>query len=612
MFKSIPCRLMLIVGVFLSFPQFSSAQNSPHVPGELLIAPRAGVSEADLENQYKTHGGKKIKNLSQIKVHHIKVPEHALEAVEAALRKNPKVEFVEKNFIAEANLVPNDPGYGSQWHLPRVSAPGAWDITTGSPSVSVAVIDSGVDPYHPDLAAKLVAGYNFLGGSTSDTHDVYGHGTAVAGVIAADTNSGVGIAGLAWSSTIMPLVVVNSSNSATYSAIASAVTYAADHGAKVINMSLGGTSYSSTLQNAINYAWSKGLVIVAAAGNNSNSTYFYPAALNNVVAVSATDGSDNPASFTNFGSWITVSAPGTYIYTTTNGGGYGSWQGTSFASPQVAALAGLLFARNPVLTNQQVVDLIKNTADDLGAPAFDLYYGNGRINAYRALLAAPASGTPPPPPPPPPSSTLESYYLGITGQDLVGPGSQTSPNGNPDFHIQAQGLRGTPTRVRVTSDTGGIWEAPFNAAGNWIILPQYNGAGNADLWFEPWTSNSFHVKVWYSDGTTDEADAANQTTTPPPLPPSGDTTPPTVNSFSVQYDGAKWLSVNASASDTQTGVAKVELYVDGNLKATDTSAPYAFKLNTRPWPRGSHTVQVKAYDGAGNVGVSTSALVTMN
>ena len=145
MLKSMLCRLTLIVGVLMSFPKLISAQNSPHVPGELLIAPKAGVSEADLENQYKAHGGQKIKTLSQIKVHHIKVPAQALEAIEGALRKNPKIEYVERNLIGQGQLQPNDPDFLYQWHLPQISAPQGWDIITGSSSIVIGVIDSGVD-----------------------------------------------------------------------------------------------------------------------------------------------------------------------------------------------------------------------------------------------------------------------------------------------------------------------------------------------------------------------------------------------------------------------------------------------------------------------------------
>jgi thermitase len=135
MFKTLARIFLLVLGAAFSFPQFSRAQNSPHVPGELLVAPKAGIADAELENEYKAHGGQKIKTLSQIKVHHIKVPAHALDAIETALRKNPNVEYVEKNFIGAGGMVPNDPGYASQWHLPKISAPQGWDISTGSSNV---------------------------------------------------------------------------------------------------------------------------------------------------------------------------------------------------------------------------------------------------------------------------------------------------------------------------------------------------------------------------------------------------------------------------------------------------------------------------------------------
>jgi subtilisin family serine protease len=298
---------------------------------ELLVAPKAGIADAELENEYKAHGGQKIKTLSQIKVHHIKVPAHALDAIETALRKNPNVEYVEKNFIGAGGMVPNDPGYASQWHLPKISAPQGWDISTGSSNIVIAVLDSGVDPNHPDLSTKLVPGYNYVS-NNNDTHDVHGHGTAVAGIAAASTNSNIGIAGVAWQNKIMPLVVFDSTGYGTYSQWISGILYAADHGAKVINMSIGGSSYCSSLQNAVNYAWNKGIVLVACAMNTGSNTPYYPAALNNVIAVSATNYYDNFASFSNYGNWIAVSAPGDGIYTTTNGGGYGSGVGTSFAN----------------------------------------------------------------------------------------------------------------------------------------------------------------------------------------------------------------------------------------------------------------------------------------
>jgi subtilisin family serine protease len=470
---------------------------APHVEGELLVSPRQGVSDSELEATYVGHGGKKIRTLSQIKVHQISVPAQALESIETALQKNPKVAFVEKNLIGEAQLVPNDPGYSSQWHLPQISAPQGWDISIGSTSVPIAVIDSGVDPTHPDLLQ--VKGYNFLYGSDpADTHDVLGHGTSVAGAAAALGNSGIGIAGVAWTNPIMPLVTVTSSNTGTVADTSSAIVYAADHGARVINISLGWTGYTSTMESAVNYAWNKGLVIVASAGNYGNNSPIYPAALNNVVSVSATDSADNLASWSTYGPTIDVAAPGVSIYTTANGGGYRSASGTSFSAPIVSGLAALIFSVNPNFTNAQVVDLIRNNTDDKGSVGFDDYYGYGRVNVYRSLLIA---------------------------------------------------LSTTP--------------------------------------------------------------ATTTTTTPPPTttPPS-DTTPPVVEGISMQYDG-KWLTVNVSASDAQSGVAKVELYANGKLQATDSSKPYTFKLNTKPWAKGSYQIQATAYDAAGNSSSSVPATLTI-
>ena len=169
--------------------------------------------------------------------------------------------------------------------------------------------------------------------------------------------------------------------------MAKAITYAVDHGARVINISFGGRTSSSTLQNAVNYAWQKNAIVIAAAGNDS-STVSYPAACLNAIAVSATLSDDSFASFSNYGSEIAVSAPGKGIYTTMKGGGYGSWYGTSFSSPIVAGVAALVLSINPQLTNTQIVDILKKTSDDLGSVGYDVYFGYGRVNAYRALQQA--------------------------------------------------------------------------------------------------------------------------------------------------------------------------------------------------------------------------------
>ena len=357
------------------------------LPDELLVQFHVGVPQDKLEEIVRGNRGEEVEEIKAIRVKRIKVPSRALEQVKNALSRNPHVKFVENNYLADITRIPNDPSYSSQWHMSKVSAPQGWDICTGSDSVGVAIIDTGVDPGHPDLAGKLIPGWNFVTAS-ADTRDILGHGTAVAGTAGALSDNGTGVAGLAWPNPIMPLAVVDATNGAAYSSLANAITYAVNRGMRVINISLAGPSYSWTLQNAVNYAWNNGAVVIASAGNDNASTKAYPAACTNVIAVGATDATDKRSSFSNYGPWLTISAPGTNIYTTSNGGGYGGWSGTSFSAPLTAGLAALIFSTNPALDNQQVKEILINSADDLGAVGFDQYFGYGRINVAKSLVAA--------------------------------------------------------------------------------------------------------------------------------------------------------------------------------------------------------------------------------
>jgi hypothetical protein len=327
------------------------------------------------------------RQLPGIDVSVLEVPEDGSGAILESLRNSGLFEFVERDYYARTAAVPNDPSYPSQWYLPVIQLPQAWDVTTGSSSVVAAVIDSGVDSSHPDLASKLVPGWNFLSNS-ADTRDVLGHGTAVAGVLAAASNNGTGVAGVTWGGMVMPLAVVDASDFASYSNIAAAIQYAADHGARIINISIGGANSSAALQSAVDYAWSKGAVIFASAMNASANTPYYPAACNHVLAIGATDSSDSLASFSNYGNWIALAAPGANILAPVMGGGYGYWYGTSFASPIAAGVAALALSANPALTNSALVSVLEQNADDLGAAGFDPSFGWGRVNAYKTALAA--------------------------------------------------------------------------------------------------------------------------------------------------------------------------------------------------------------------------------
>ena len=364
-----------------------AADRPAHVPGRLLISPRPGIDEGLLARTLTLHRAVVRKHWAQPAVSVLEVPEDSSEAIKESLERTGLFQYVEHDQYAHPAEIPNDPGFVSQWHLSRIQAPQAWNLTTGSPSIVVAVIDSGAFGAHPDLAPNLVPGWNFVK-SNSDTTDVLGHGTAVSGTIAAAANNGVGVAGITWQSRIMPLVAVDDDNVATYSNIAEAIQYAADHGVRVINISLGGSAPSLMLQSAVDYAWNKGALIFASAMNNGASDPYYPAACNHVMAVSATDSYDHLASFSNYGTWVTISAPGASILTTVIGGGYAYCFGTSFASPIVAGVAALSLAINPALTNAELTAILEKSADDLGSPGFDASFGWGRVNAMAAVSAA--------------------------------------------------------------------------------------------------------------------------------------------------------------------------------------------------------------------------------
>ncbi len=312
-----------------------------------------------------------------------------MQGLKGELERDANIEYVEPDFIAQALGTSNDPYFvqGSQWHLSKIQAPTAWDTTTGSSTQPVAVIDTGVRASHPDLVGKVLVGYDFVA-NDNDANDENGHGTAVAGTVSPASNNQVGVCGVAWSNPILPVRVLDANGSGNYSAIANGIIYAADLGAKVINLSLGGTSSSRALQDAVTYAWNKQCVLVAAAGNNGSNVAFYPAACTNVVAVSATNVSDTRPTWSNFGSYVDVSAPGVDILSVFGNDQYAAWNGTSFSSPVASGVVALMAAANSTLTNVQLVDLLIKNSDDIGALGKDVYYGNGRVNANRAVTAA--------------------------------------------------------------------------------------------------------------------------------------------------------------------------------------------------------------------------------
>jgi subtilisin family serine protease len=249
-----------------SIPE-AAAKSPRWAEGRILVQPRAGLSEAELDRILNRHGGQAIGRIQQIGVRMVNVPAGAEDAVVQALSRNRHIEFAEKDMIVElSEVIPNDPSYSNQWHLPKIQASTAWSTSLGT-GITVAVLDTGVDSAHPDLTAQIVAGWNAVDGSTN-TADINGHGTAVAGTAAATINNGIGVASVAGDAALMPVRVTNSSDGAAYwSDIARGVTWAADHNAKVANISYQSVSSSSSVGSAAQYMNGKGGVVVVAAGN---------------------------------------------------------------------------------------------------------------------------------------------------------------------------------------------------------------------------------------------------------------------------------------------------------------------------------------------------------
>src|SRR5436189_2376783 len=276
----------------------------------------------------------------------------------ALLRSDPRVRYAEVDGIVRASRVPNDEFLPTQWSVTKTHAEQAWDLSTGSSQVVVGILDTGIDPAQPDLRGKLVAGYDYVN-NDQDPSDDNGHGTAVAGIVAADSDNGIGVAGYCWACRLMPVKVLGADGTGFASGLAQGIVWATDHGARVINASLGGPFDDPTLSAATEYARVHGVVVVAAAGNEGGLTLDYPAALPNVLSVGASDPNDRLYSFSNSGAQ--VAAPGENS-TTASGGGYVSFLGTSSAAPVVSGIAGLAFSVAPGATPAQVEQAIETTA----------------------------------------------------------------------------------------------------------------------------------------------------------------------------------------------------------------------------------------------------------
>lgn len=554
---------IMLISLFLSLvcsamPLSYAALTEP-VNIDLLLRFKPGVNRLAGESLLRSFGARIIDEIPQIRVLVISIPIQDAENVKSALARNPIIDFVEENRLLKPSEIPDDPYYYKQWHLPKIDAPNAWDLSKGSPSIIIAVLDSGVDQSHPDLAGRLLSGWNFYD-DNPDTSDVYGHGTKVAGTAAAITNNGIGVAGVAWDCLILPVRVTDPNGYTTYSLLSKGLIYAADCGAKAAIMSFRIFNGSATLTSAAKYLMEKGGLAVAAGGNTG--TYENYSDNPYIISVSATDSGDMIASFSSYGPYIDLSAPGVSIYTTIMGGSYGSASGTSFSAPIVAGLIALIFSANPYLTPPQVEQILESTSIDLGSAGYDVYYGWGRVNAYEALKVAVGIAQPPRDITPP---TVEIIYP--RGGDIVSGAVIVSVGASDNVGVAKVELyrNGILFATDYDEPYEFYWDTTADPDGEYTFVAKaYDSAGNVG------ESKPVTVKV------------ANPPTLSIISPSNGSTVSGFVNIVVSAYDNS--------------GVSRVEFYINEKLVATSTSEPYSYRWNSRSVKDGWHTITIKAYD----------------
>ncbi|MBS3908027.1 MAG: S8 family serine peptidase [Actinobacteria bacterium] len=377
-------------------------------PGELLVRFKPGADRAAAEALHREVAARPLSTIKRLDIVRVVIESGAVDEAAHHYMNSGLVEFAEPNYRRKAtNFVPNDPLYADQWGLPKIGMGKAWELAgSAQTQVKVAVLDTGVDANHEDLKDSLAIntsnGGKVLGrrffvdgsgkqGSDENFTDEVGHGTHISGIIAAKTGNALGVAGIASTARIMPVKVLDDIGFGDDVSIALGLMWAADNGARIINMSLAGPTPSKTLGEAVRYAQSKGALIVAAIGNDGSGVSNYPAAYEGVVAVGAVDSKDAWIHKSNFGRHIDVVAPGLNILSTFlasksyDGKAYEVNSGTSMATGFVSGLAALLLAINPALTPERVEGIMSVSADDLGVAGWDRYYGHGRINAGKAV-----------------------------------------------------------------------------------------------------------------------------------------------------------------------------------------------------------------------------------
>jgi subtilisin family serine protease len=587
--------MLTLIAIIFSVTALVPAETLvPQEKGELILKFKMGTPSSCMHEILRAYGLTILDEVSKLNILIVSVSKNKMATIMDLLKFNPFIEFVEENIKVSATQTPNDPYYSLEWHLEKIQMPTAWDISKGDPNVVIAVLDTGVDVNHPDLAGKILEGYNAYDDSNNIVDDI-GHGTMVAGTAAAITNNALGVSAPAWNCKILPIKVnIPGAASTTYSLLAKGLIYAADKGAKVACMSWQIFNGSGTLAEAAKYFVEKGGIVIAAAGNTGK----YEDYMDNqyIVSVAATDQKDLAASFSSYGPYVDLSAPGVSILTTIDGKqatsynyAYGYVSGTSFSAPLTAGLAALIYSANPSLTPNQIEQILETSAVDLGEPGYDYHYGWGRINATKALEKSITFNSNPEKPTPdtnPPTVKITYPADGATVSGKI----TVKVNATDDKAVSKVELY-KDNKLFATKTS-----SPYEFT--WDTTTDPNGP------------HTLKAKAYDTSNNTAESNLITVNVNNPTL----DKSPPTVKISSPRnralVSGTTQIKVTAS---DDTGIAKIEIYIDNNLVATGTATEtLSFQWNTKTAKNGWHTITAKAYDLTGKTTTATISVYVYN
>ena len=539
-------------------------------PGFSVAAEKANIEKAE--------GLKKLLTIEGIGADVYEVPSNSTaEEVVQRIKAKAKdaLEFAEVDMMVPADLIPNDQYFPNQWHHTNIKSATGWDIAKGE-GVTIAILDTGVDPNHSDISFSDQPGWNFYD-NNSNSSDIGGHGTKVAGSAAATANNTIGVAGVAPFAKILPIRIASPDTYAMFSAMASGITYAANHGARVANISFSGACNSAAVLSAANYLRSKGGVFVASAGNSGADNGYL--ASDSVTCVSATGSNDLRTSWSSWGLSTDVTAPGSGIYSTVNGGGYGAVSGTSFSSPITAGLYALLFSINPALTPAQADNIIFSTAKDVGTAGWDSNYGHGLIDVTKAVALA--------------SSTKGTMAV-----------PDTTPPSVP-ANLKAGTITHNSVAMSWAPSTDDRAVAQYSVYKNGVKVAAVGGASYTATGLTPDTTYSFTVRA--EDTSGNQSGDSNSVSAKTATVPFG------INTFSISTKTA--TSAVVAVSLTKPGTVTVKFGTSAsNLSATAQSmtANTAHSLALAGLSAGTtYYYQVVATDGSTPVNSAISSFKTL-